>query len=56
MIEEIQFQVTPEQALDNLFLQKKIKTDLGLKSDDFSFQSLHLMQTSIQKMCQHPKK
>lgn len=38
MVYDIQFQVTPEQAVDDLFLQKKIKNDLGLKSDDFSFQ------------------
>ncbi|HNS42949.1 MAG TPA: FAD-dependent oxidoreductase, partial [Taishania sp.] len=34
---EIQFQVTPEQAVDEAFLRQKIKTDLGLKTD-FNFQ------------------
>ncbi len=38
MTEEIQFQVTPEQAVDSAFLRKKIKSDLGLKSDNFDFQ------------------
>lgn len=37
MIEEIQFQVTPEQAVDTDFLRKKIKNDLRLPSDDFGF-------------------
>lgn len=38
MIKEIQFQVTPEQAVDNGFLHSKIKSELGLRSDDFQFQ------------------
>lgn len=38
MVEEIQFQVTPEQAVDEVFLKNKIKQELGLKTDDFSFQ------------------
>lgn len=38
MIKEIQFQVTPEQAVDNGFLHSKIKSELGLSSDDFQFQ------------------
>jgi len=38
MIQEIQFQITPEQAVDNDFLHSKIKNDLGLNSNDFQFQ------------------
>ncbi len=35
---EIQFQITPEQALDAVFIQQKIRNDLGIKSNDFAFQ------------------
>lgn len=35
---EVQFQMTPEQALDEDFIRQKIKNDLGLTSNDFAFQ------------------
>lgn len=38
MVKEIQFQVTPEQAVDSVFLRSRIKNDLGIKTDDFTFQ------------------
>ena len=33
----VQFQVSPEQAKDDSFLKNRIKTELGIDSDDFSF-------------------
>ena len=38
MIKEIQFQITPEEAVNEQFLHKKIKNDLGISHDDFKFQ------------------
>jgi uncharacterized FAD-dependent dehydrogenase len=38
MVKEIQFQVTPEQAVDNDFLRSRIKNDLGIKNNQFDFQ------------------
>ena len=38
MPQQIQFQVTPEQAKDNDFLQKKIANELQLSDSDFTFQ------------------
>ncbi|MCO5259366.1 MAG: FAD-dependent oxidoreductase [Crocinitomicaceae bacterium] len=37
MVKEVQFQVSPEQAKDVVFLRQKIKADLGIKTD-FDFQ------------------
>ncbi|MBL1279034.1 MAG: FAD-binding protein [Fluviicola sp.] len=37
MAKTTQFQVTPEQAKDSDFLKRKIKKELHLKSDDFTF-------------------
>jgi uncharacterized protein len=37
MSEMIQFQVSPEQAKDETFLQLKIKQELGIKTNDFQF-------------------
>lgn len=36
-MERIQFQVTPEQAKDELFLRKRIAQELGLKTDAFQY-------------------
>ena len=37
MAETIQFQVTPEQAKDLVFLKQKIRKELRLNNDDFTF-------------------
>jgi uncharacterized protein len=34
---ELSFQVSPEEAKDELFLQKKIRTELSIPNDDFVF-------------------
>ncbi len=55
MITTIQFQVTPEQAKDELFLKRKIQKELKLSSNDFSFQwrkrSIDARQRSIKINC-----
>ncbi len=55
MITTIQFQVTPEQAKDDAFLKLKIRKELKLKSNDFTFQwrkrSLDARQRKIKMNC-----
>lgn len=36
-MQTVQFQVSPEQAKDDVFLKNRIKTELGINTDDFSF-------------------
>lgn len=38
MVKEIQFQIAPEQAIDEIFIKQKIKNDLGISTNDFTFQ------------------
>lgn len=55
MVKEIQFQVTPEQAVDEGYLREVIKTKLRLKSNDFSFawkkRSIDARQITIKINC-----
>ena len=55
MITTVQFQVTPEQAKDDTFLKIKIRKELKLDSNDFSFQwrkrSLDARQRKIKMNC-----
>ena len=37
MIQSVQFQVTPEQAKNQIFLKSRIEEELGLKNSDFDF-------------------
>lgn len=34
----VQFQILPEQVEDQAFLKSRIQQELGLKSDDFTFE------------------
>lgn len=55
MVKEIQFQVTPEQAVDGEYLGEVIKKILHLKSDEFTFvwkkRSIDARQTTIKINC-----
>lgn len=55
MVKEIQFQVTPEQAVDEGYLREVIKNKLRIKSNDFSFawkkRSIDARQITIKINC-----
>ena len=55
MSQQVQFQVTPEQAKNDIFLKNRIKDELQLSSDDFHFvwrkRSIDARKAAIKMNC-----